>query len=271
MPSAVKKVSNGAKEFTHRIGNVEVAGYSFSQAEIEDALESRIIPALRDNSGAEEVERLLTAVATTDFASDQLRAALTSDRDIPDWQVGEALAEAYLEDHHNCEFPWPMTRDARNPRGSLPGTDSVGFQKHGVSYRIAFGETKTSSDTSRPPQVWNGRSGLKKQLEGLRDSAEIKNHIVVRYLGIRANGAAWKATYMAAAGRYLANPTDVALFGVLVRDTKPHEDDALGRAKALASGCPTDTAIGIVVLYLPSNQISELPTKVAAIERRRKK
>jgi len=136
---------------------------------------------------------------------------------------------------------------------------------------MAFGETKTSSDKNRPPQVWSGRSGLKKQLEGLRDSTAIKGHIVVRYLGIRANGATWNAAYMTAAGRYLANPTDVALFGVLVRDTTPHEDDALGRANALAKGCPSDTAIGIVVLYLPPNQIAALPGKVASIEGRRKK
>jgi len=104
----MKKVSSGARAFAHRIGNVEVAGRSLSQTETEEALEHRVIPALRDNSGAGEIERLLTAMATTDFASDQLRAALTDDRDIPDWQVGEAIAEAYLQDHHDCDFPWPI-------------------------------------------------------------------------------------------------------------------------------------------------------------------
>jgi len=271
MSPPMNKVALGAKVFGNQIANVEVGGFSISQTETDAALADRVIPALRDNSGAEDVERLLAAVATTDFASDQLRAALTDNREIPDWQVGEALAEAYLEDHHDCQFPWPMSRDARNPRGSLPGTDSVGFQKHGVSYRMAFGETKTSSDKNCPPQVWNGRSGLKKQLEGLRDSSAVKGHIVLRYLGIRANGAAWKETYMAAAGRYLAEPTDVSLFGVLVRDTNPHENDALARAKSLSKGCPKATTIGIIVLYLPQNQISGLPTKVAAVERRRKK
>ena len=267
----MNKIGIGTRVFGKQIGNVDVGGFSFSQTETDAALTGRVIPSLRDSTGAEEVERLLSAVATTEFASGQLRAALTDNREMPDWQVGEAIAEAYLEDHHDCQFPWPMSRDARNPRGSLPGTDSVGFQKHGVSYRMAFGETKTSSDKNRPPQVWNGRSGLKKQLEGLRDSSAVKSHIVVRYLGIRANGAAWKETYMVAAARYLAELTDVALFGVLVRDTAPHENDALGRAKALAKDCPKDTAIGIIVLYLPTNQISGLPEKVAAIERRRKK
>ncbi|MBK8035706.1 MAG: hypothetical protein IPK22_01015 [Verrucomicrobiaceae bacterium] len=267
----MKTVSRGEMAFSHQLGNVTVSGHSLSQSETDEALEHSVIPLLKDDSGAGEIERLLTSLATTEFATDHLRAALTDDRMLPDWQVGEALAEAYLQDHHDCEFPWPMSRDARNPRGSLPGTDSVGFQEHDGSYRMAFGETKTSNDKNRPPQVWSGRSGLKKQLEGLRDSTEIKGHIVVRYLGIRANGATWKATYMAAAGRYLANPTDVALFGVLIRDTAPHEDDALGRAKALASGCPPDTFIEIVVLYLPKNQIAALSSRVTSIEGRRKK
>ena len=130
MPPNARSVSQGAQAFSHQIGNVAVFGRSLSQSETDDALEHRVMPSLRDDSGAGEIERLLTSVATTEFASDRLRAALTDDRMVPDWQVGEALAEAYLQDHHDCEFPWPMSRDARNPRGSLPGTDSVGFQKH---------------------------------------------------------------------------------------------------------------------------------------------
>lgn len=267
----MNKVARGAKVFGHQLGNVEVGGFSYSAAETENVLEKRVAPALRDDSGMVGVEQLLGTLTTTQFATDQLRAALTEKREVPDWQVGEALAEVYLEDHYDCTFPWPMSRDARNPRGSLPGTDSVGFQKHRTSYRMALGETKTSTDSKSPPGVWNGRSGLKKQLEGLRDSTEIKGHIVVRYLGCRASGAPWQETYKAAARRYLANPADVALFGVLVRDTSPNENDALARAKTLANGCPAATAIGIIVLYLPDKHIPKLPKQVVDIEGRRKK
>ncbi|HBJ83324.1 MAG TPA: hypothetical protein DDZ88_05515 [Verrucomicrobiales bacterium] len=264
-------VSRGTEVFAQRLGAVEIGGFSYSVIDVKHALEKRVVPALRDDQGMSVVEQMLGSLATTQFATDQLRAALTESREFPDWQVGEVLAEVYLEDHHSCDFPWPMSRDARNPRGSLPGTDSVGFQKHGKSYRMAFGETKTSSDAKSPPGVWNGRSGLKKQLEGLRDSPETKNHIVVRYLGCRANGAPWQERYKAAASRYLANPSDVALFGVLVRDTKPSENDVLARAKNLAKGCPTATAISIVVIYLPDKHITKLPGQVADIERRNTK
>jgi hypothetical protein len=268
----MSKIGRGRKAYENRHGTVEVAGFALSAGEIEAALQHRVVPALRDDEGNAEIEQLLGALATTQFATETLRSALTAPRDIPDWQVGEALAEAYLEDHHDCSFPWPMSRDARNPRASLQGTDSVGFQRHGTSYRIAFGETKTSTDTNCPPGVWNGRSGLKKQLEGLRDSTEIKSHIVVRYLGIRAtNGASWRQIYEAAAARYLANPCDVALFGVLVRDTQPNELDVSARAKSLAKGCPTETSISIVVIYLPAGHIPKLPQQVAGIERRRSK
>ncbi len=264
----MSKIGRGTKAYENRHGGVEVGGFSLSPGEVEVALQDRVVSALRDDAANAEIEQLLGTLATTQFASDTLRSALTATRDIPDWQVGEALAEAYLEDHYDCSFPWPMSRDARNPRASLQGTDSVGFQRHGTSHRIAFGETKTSTDTNCPPGVWNGRSGLKKQLEGLRDSTEIKSHIVVRYLCIRANGASWRPIYEAAAARYLANPCDVALFGVLVRDTVPSEQDVSSRAKSLSQGSPADTAIHIVVIYLPAGQIPKLPKQVADLERR---
>jgi len=267
----MSKIGRGKKAYENRHGSVEVGGFALSSGEVESALQQRVVPVLRDDAANDEVEQLLGALAATQFATDTLRNALTATRDIPDWQVGEALAEAYLEDHYDCSFPWPMSRDARNPRASLQGTDSVGFQRHGTSYRIAFGETKTSTDPNCPPGVWNGRSGLKKQLEGLRDSTEIKNHIVVRYLSVRANGAAWRATYISATRRYLANPCDIALFGVLVRDTAPSERDVSSRAKSLSKGCPADTAIHIVGIYLPVGHIPKLPKQVADLERRRSK
>jgi hypothetical protein len=267
----MSKIPRGTKAYANRHGTVEVGGFVLSAVEVEAALQHRVAPALRDDRANDDTEQMLGAVATTQFATDTLRNALTAPRDIPDWQVGEALAEAYLEDHYDCSFPWPMSRDARNPQASLQGTDSVGFQRHGTSYRIAFAETKTSTDSNCPPGVWNGRSGLKKQLERLRDSTEIKSHIVVHYLGIRAKGASWQATYKSAASRYLANPRDVSLFGVLVRDTKPNELDVSARAKSLAKGCPAETTISVVVIYVPAGHIPNLPQQVAEIERRRKK
>ena len=61
------------------------------------------------------------------FASDNLRSALSAKHPVFDWQVGEAMAEAYLVDHRQCEFPWPSGRDLRNPEASPAGADLVGF------------------------------------------------------------------------------------------------------------------------------------------------
>ena len=132
----MSKFVRGKKAYENRHGSVEVGGYALSAGEVEAALQHRVAPALRDDAANAEIEQLLRALATTQFATDTLRNALTATRDIPDWQVGEALAEAYLEDHYDCSFPWPMSRDARNPRASLQGTDSVGFQRHGASLLI---------------------------------------------------------------------------------------------------------------------------------------
>jgi hypothetical protein len=176
------------------------------------------------------------------------------------WRVGEGLAEAFLTEHRACEFPWPTERDLKNPNASPAGTDLVGFQNMGTiaePHRFAFGEVKTSEQKAWPPSVMNGRLGLKKQLEELRDSTVVKDSLV-KYLGHHANGTTWSSRYQSATKRYLANPGDVSLFGVLVRDVEPKCEDLANPAGALADGCPAKTSIELRAMYLPENTINSL-------------
>jgi len=99
------------------------------------------------------------------------------------------------------------------------------------------------------------------QLETLRDSAYVRNQLVV-YLGHHAGRSNWESNYKAATARYLNNPSDFSLFGILVRDVEPKELDLSARAKALANKCPKDTSVELLALYLPKNMISELGNRV---------
>ena len=105
---------------------VVARGYSFSDDELDAMLAEDVGPLIRYDAGAAELAVLLTDVATTEFANEALGQVLRSNRVVEAWRVGEAIAEAYLVEHRQCEFPWPGGRDLRNPDSSPTGTDLVG-------------------------------------------------------------------------------------------------------------------------------------------------
>ena len=130
----------------------------------------------------------------------------------------------------------------------------------------------------------HGRTGLKKQLEDLRDSDAIRDDLVKylghragatpwrarfqqatkRYLGHRAGATPWRARFQQATKRYLGNPSDVQLYGVLVRDVEPHQDDLRARVDDLAAECPEGTSIELFALYLPRVSLEGIGEEMAS-------
>lgn len=242
---------------------VMARGYSFTDAELDATLAEDVRPIVHDEAGAAEVDALLAGVAATDFANQALGEVLHAAHDPEPWRVGEAIAEAYLVEHRHCEFPWPGGRDLKNPESSPAGTDLVGFQTQvpTTNVRFSFGEVKTSNDNEYPPSLMYGRGGLKQQLEALRDDAAVKDALV-KYLGLHSYGRPWLPRFRQAASRYIHDRSDVAIFGVLVRDVAPHPLDCSGRATRLAHECPPLCAIELLALYLPAGSIETLPSRV---------
>ena len=136
-----------------------------------------------------------------------------------------------------------------------------GIDEDGDSF--AFGEVKTSSEHKYPPGTMYGRTGLKQQLEDLRDNEAIRMDLV-KYLGHRAGSAPWRARFKRAASRYLGNRSDVQLYGVLVRDVKPDKDDLRLRVGDLGAGCPVGTCIELLALYLPQGSLGGIGEKMVA-------
>lgn len=235
-------------------------GASYSESGLDAALSGYISRILWDDTGTADLQAILTSAVTTGFSDRSVKRILGSRPAPQNWRVGEGLAEAFLVEHRACEFPWPSGRDLKNPAASPAGTDLVGFQETGApadTHRFAFGEVKTSEQEAWPPNVMDGRHGLKKQLEALRDSTDVKDSLV-KYLGHHANGTDWFARFRSAATRYLANPADFSLFGVLVRDVEPKREDLAGRAASLAPACPAETSIELRAMYLPRKSINSL-------------
>lgn len=260
------KMSAGNECYQADAPPVKARGASYTDAELDEALSGPVSHILWDDTGTADLQSILAAVVTTEFSKENLNRVLTN-RAVPEnWRVGEGLAEAFLVEQRDCEFPWPAGRDLKNPSASPAGTDLVGFQKTTVSenvHRFSFGEVKTSEQETWPPSVMDGRHGLTKQLEDLRDSRDVKDSLV-KYLGHHANGASWFPHYRSAAARYLADPCDASLFGVLVRDVEPRREDLANRAAVLAAGCPTGTTIELRAVYLPKKTIGSLAQRAIA-------
>ena len=229
-------------------------GRTWTDEELDEALDGRVAAVLFDDEGAAAVEAALADPEESDFRRERLRRILSDTGDVEDWRVGEAIAGAYLEDHRDCLFPWPAGRDRRTRGSSLPGADLVGFGADDGGDCLAFGEVKTSGEDRYPPRVMQGGTGLRQQLRSLRDREALRNDLV-RYLGHHAATAPWLPRFRGAARRYFENTTDVQLYGVLVRDVPPHGDDLRRSVQELATDRPPDTRIELLALYLPAGRI----------------
>jgi hypothetical protein len=221
------------------------------------ALPGRLDPILRDESGSAALASLLDGIDSTGFDPQVLQEVLSPIPSVESWRVGEAIGEAFLTDHRHCHFPWPGTRDLKNPSSSPGGTDLVGFQETATFKRFAFGEVKTSRDPARPPSVVTGRHGLVAQLEALRDQSVIRSQLV-RYLGHHAPGRNWQPVFKEATEAYLRDPHAIALFGIIVREVEPDARDLTARAGRLAAGCPPGISIELRAIYLPGGTIAAL-------------
>jgi hypothetical protein len=256
-------IAIGAEHYT--LGSLPSIGIgrSWNGKELDSAIREQVAALVFDEQGKADIQTLLEGVVETAFELEQLAQVLTDSDSVENWRVGEAIAEAYLTEHRGCFFPWPDGRDERKRGSSLPGADLAGIQEDKQGYRFAFGEVKTSAETQYPPGAVYGRTGLKRQLEDLRDKVYIRNDLL-KYLGHRAKSATWRDRFQVASKRYLNNTSDVQLFGVLVRDVEPNADDVRVRVEKLGCDCPAGTQIELLALYLPGGVIADLATQTVA-------
>ena len=205
----------GAGQRVYSIGSAPCSGVGllWLEEQLADAMDGRVAAVLFDDEGKANIGEILAGLAETDFAQNGLRRVLEDPDEIEDWRVGEAIAETYLTDHRSCSFPWPDGRDERKGGSSLPGADLVGFGRDDSGDCLAFGEVKTSGDPSYPPSSMYGPTGLKRQLEDLRDRQALRDGLL-KYLGHRAASAPWRRQFEHASRRYLQNSSDIQLYGI---------------------------------------------------------
>ncbi len=198
---------------------------------------------------AAELRGLATTGVETEFVEKLLRA-------VPDpvsWEVGEALAQCIVsqDDKREIIWPWNTVRDRRAPRASLPGADLVGFCRKDDVALLLFGEVKTSSDLTTPPNIMYGGSGMTWQLQEDATRLDVQ-HVLLKWLRARCSSQEYIKLYRASVHRYLKSQgKEILLIGILLRDTSPDERDVKTRAIALAKELTLPTQIEIVAWYLP--------------------
>jgi hypothetical protein len=257
--TAKPKMAAGTEVYKTDSGAVVARGHSHTDIERDAALDGPVRALIEDEASKRRAIEATESLALTDFNRTNLDEILNAQAPLEDWRVGEAYGECYFDSHKECTFPWPDKWDERTSGSSLPGADYLGFQKTSkptLEYRFAFGEAKTSFEDKYPPGTMHGRTGLKAQLETLRDNKLVRDNLF-RYLMVRAPKATWKPMFDSAAKRYLNDSNDVSIFGVLVRDVKADALDLSARAKALAKGHPASMHIELLGIYLPNGSIQK--------------
>ncbi len=221
--------------------------------QLTEFLRDKVASRLDDTPGRDEFRSHLNGLSLTGMGQESLKAVL--DADVPEeraWAAGEALAEACLTETYGVLFPWNMEKDKRNPFGSLPGADIVGFVDDGSGYRFALGEVKSSGEHKTPPQVMSGRSGhMGHQIDKLAHNLTTICQLL-KWLLPRIKSTTHQSAFDQAAVTFFnSGNKSVALFGVLVRDTSPNTLDLSGRGKAFREKLASPTSCKLIALYLP--------------------
>jgi hypothetical protein len=208
---------------------------------------------LRDAEEAESFAAEIAGLAATGIGVETVEAVLSAEpQERQPWEVGEALAEALLEEYRGVVWPWNKERDKLAPKASLPGADLVGLVSlGGDDAALAVGEVKTSSDTKSPPSVMSGRSGMAHQLQRFEGDPELQCTIL-KWLRARCKGTDLWPHYQSAVARFMnSGAHDFVLFGLLMRDTEPHSLDLEARGKTLGDQARAPTTYELSAWYLP--------------------
>jgi hypothetical protein len=207
---------------------------------------------LDDDAGEENFQTCLRGLDLTGMGRTCLEEVLNTK--VPEsraWAMGEAFAEAWLTECYKIEFPWNMERDKRHPFASLPGADLVGFQKIGDKFHLVLGEVKTSGENKSPPQVMSGRSGMVHQLDNVANDLRLVRELI-SWLYHRTRGGTYEQAFKSSCINYFESQAkDIVLFGILIRDTAPNEQDLSGRGQALRRKLSAPTQCHLIALYLP--------------------
>ncbi|MBP9017524.1 MAG: hypothetical protein KBG17_07285 [Paludibacteraceae bacterium] len=236
------------------------SGYSFEEQETTTLFQNDVKSKFLDTPQRNELlNHLNTLLQDTGFEKSEtllvdIQTLQNQKVDVQDFRIGEALAEVVLEKNLKCRFYWNELRDARNPKGNKAGADLVGFVEIENYVLFLFGEVKTSSEQQSPPQVMTNPAGMEKQLLDLYCNKD-KRLILISYIQNKLNlnnNTNFKNDFYAAIKQYYTkNVCNYILYGILVRDTKPDENDLKSSYEKLKKEISKNAGLNLLALYVP--------------------
>jgi len=236
-------------EYMDNYDNIQIKGYSASEGDCQTYFSKRVSAKIIENDSSEQLRAHLEELETTGFDSCGLIEHMSeSAPQLKDWEIGEVIAEAALEDQHDVVFPWETGWDKRTLKASLPGADIVGFQSKDT-IRFIFGQVKSSSEQRIPPQVVNAvQDGLGAQMYQLAHSTQERIQLI-QWLLPRTKGTPWEHAYADALEQYIQK--DYCLVGVLVSGGREVNARDLSCICPAIRHSPDDGDVLLLGYYLP--------------------
>lgn len=100
-------------------------GYCAQDSTFDDFLQGPVVARLNYTTGHDALIEHLSGLSLTGMGHDSLEEVLAIEvPETRDWAVGEALAEAVLEEQHGLVLPWNTERDKHNSFASLSNLPS---------------------------------------------------------------------------------------------------------------------------------------------------
>lgn len=213
-----------------------------------------------DKRGIEE--HITNISGLTGFDTDEVKKKLppASPESIP-WRIGESFAQCFLEDCWFAKFPYPPSRDVKNPNASLAGADIIGFYHKNGETTFLFGDVKTSHEDKHPPRViTEQKMGLLTQMTNLKCN-HVRSSMVYWLMHIITDENDPYKQYLDDAIVSYVRQNAVRLVGILIRDTRPDKTDLVYAFERLKTD--TRTCLDMWALYM-SVPISSLPQKIGS-------
>lgn len=252
--------------YRHDAGRLRVHGRrTTSTHEFRRLVQTGVRERLRRASAREQLREYMSELTSTGFATANLVAVSAAEVALAPWEIGEVLAEVLLEQTEQAEFPWPPSWDKRSATASLPGPDLIGFLGDEGSECFLFGEVKSSDAEDVRASVINGDDGLRRQIERLL-SSEDRRQLLISWLCVRARNQDWQPKFDRCLAVYLANPSQGAVVGVLLRGRDPNATD-LQPVRSAAEDQDSPYRVLLLGYYLPV-LLAELPAVLAGTAER---
>lgn len=244
MTTSLKEHFSEAKQLAN------LRGFGFeSEAACKTYFTTRVKAKIQEADATELLRECLVEMADTGFNTVALQLQIQNPPRAKDWEIGEAFAEAMLEDRFEASFPWQTSWDKRTPKASLPGPDIPGF--HGRSDpRFLFGEIKSSSERQWPPQVVNrGDDCLSAQMSRLLQSQPHRQKLIEWLLVRVKDSPKWMPVFQSALNQYAQGKASTC--GILVRGgLDPNKLDLSALHEFLATSSGTFDVL-LYAFYLP--------------------